>query len=531
MLLLTERIVMIVLHSESNRKRIFISYKRDVEPDEPVALRVFEDLKTHHEVFIDQHILTGMDWVKWIEERISESDFLIVFLTARSIESEMVVGEIRRAHELAKKHGSPRIIPVRLAYDGPLSYQLDAYLNRIQWAWWGCDSDTPGLMDNLRRAISGLELTNPPEEMLGSSVQTPELESIPVPLPTAQPQSVRLENPEGNIDLESKFYVERASDPVAISTIKRKGVTITIKGPRQVGKSSLLIRIKQAAKDEGKQIVLLDFQLFDRDTLADADKFFSQFCFWITNELIDEGLNLDEDQVNKYWDNPLGNPQRCTRYVGRYLLKEVGCPLVLLMDEVDAIFGSSFRTDFFSMLRSWHNKRASQSLWKQLDLALVTSTEPYQLIEDLNQSPFNVGEVIEMEDFTTEQVRDLILLHKLQLKGEESKNLFDLLAGHPYLTRKALYLIASGRMSLDNLFKQATDDRGPFGDHLRYHLFRLRGKQELIKSLREVIRHQTCRDSDMLFRLRGAGLVRKEGASVVPRCQLYARYFKESLNG
>jgi hypothetical protein len=53
---------------------------------------------------------------------------------------------------------------------------------------------------------------------------------------------------------------------------------------------------------------------------------------------------------------------------------------------VAALVDTSFRLDFFSMLRSWHNSRANitTSIWKQLDLVLVTSTEPYQLIENLN---------------------------------------------------------------------------------------------------------------------------------------------------
>ena len=52
---------------------------------------------------------------------------------------------------------------------------------------------------------------------------------------------------------------------------------------------------------------------------------------------------------------------------------------------------------FFSMLRSWHNNRARGGDSTRLNLALVTSTEPYQFIADLNQSPFNVGQVVELD--------------------------------------------------------------------------------------------------------------------------------------
>src|SRR5262249_23369219 len=70
------------------------------------------------------------------------------------------------------------------------------------------------------------------------------------------------------------------------------------------------------------------------------------------------------------------------------LLAALGAPLVLALDEVDTIIDTTFRSDFFSMLRSWHNYRALQPIWRQLDLALVTSTEPYQFVTNRNLSPF-----------------------------------------------------------------------------------------------------------------------------------------------
>ena len=61
--------------------------------------------------------------------------------------------------------------------------------------------------------------------------------------------------------------------------------------------------------------------------------------------------------------------------MGRHLLPKLGSPLVLALDEVETIFDTDFRADFFGMLRSWHNSRAS-SIWKQLDLALAHLQNP-----------------------------------------------------------------------------------------------------------------------------------------------------------
>jgi DNA-binding CsgD family transcriptional regulator len=329
----------------------------------------------------------------------------------------------------------------------------------------------------------------------------------------------RLEKPEGTMNTHSGFYIERPSDRIALETIQQEGVTITIKGPRQMGKSSLLLRVKEAAEGVGKHTALFDFQLFDKPTLANPDLFFRQWCNWVTEEL--ELAN----RVDEFWDAPLGNSQRTTRYLQRYLLKAVGGPLSLVMDEVDRIFDTPFRSDFFGMLRSWHNNRQTSPLWQALDLVLVTSTEPYQLIEDLNQSPFNVGEVIELVDFSLGQIADLNERHGAPLSKAEVGQLMSLLSGHPFLVRRAFYMVASGRITNLALFAEATSDQGPFGDHLRNQLIRLHERPELVEGMRQVIQKKICQDERIYFRLRGAGLVKRDGHNVIPRCQLYADYF------
>lgn len=513
------------LLTQEKRAHIFLSYKRQAQPDEAVALQLYESLRERHDVFIDQNMLIGTRWAERIENELRQTDFLLVLLSAQSVHSEMVEAEVSTAFNLAKsQNGRPQILPVRLNYREPFQYPLSAYLNHINWSYWSGPEDTPRLLEEIKEAVSGGELLIKGDQSKSNVVTiTDSPQPLPTPLPAAQPAS--LEMPEGTMDPQSAFYVERPSDAIALATIKQRGVTITIKGPRQMGKSSLLIRTIGEAIAVEKRVVFMDFQLIDRQALTNVDLFFRQFCSWLTDELEMDG------RISDYWSMPLGNSQRTTRYVGRYILKELKSPLVLAMDEVESIFDTDFRSDFFSMLRSWHNSRATSPLWKQLDLVLVTSTEPYQLIENLNQSPFNVGQVIELSDFTIENVNDLNQRHENPLNKAEVERLMNLLGGHPYLVRRALYLVASKRISSNELFSHAVEDRGPFGDHLRYHLFRIHDKPELVKGMQEVTRNKTCRDEKIFFRLRGAGLVRRiDAQTVVARCQLYADYFREHFN-
>ena len=55
---------------------VFISYKRDVEPDHSLAARVFEDLqRAGHSVFMDRTMTVGQQWAKEIEAYVRNADF------------------------------------------------------------------------------------------------------------------------------------------------------------------------------------------------------------------------------------------------------------------------------------------------------------------------------------------------------------------------------------------------------------------------------------------------------------------------
>lgn len=339
----------------------------------------------------------------------------------------------------------------------------------------------------------------------------------------AQKELLTLESPGAEVDPKSPFYVARRSDLNALSIVKRQGSTTTIRGPGQMGKSTLLARMIQAGREMGKRAILINLQNFDQQALKDVNLFFRQFCSWMT-DLLDL-----EDRVDRYWTPYLGNIHRVTRYIRDYLLRDFEAALVLAIDEVDTIFSAEFRKDFFGMLRSWHESRATNPIWKQLDIVLVTSNEPYHFIDDLNQSPF-VGDIIEMEDFTVEEGHDLNKRHGSPCDRGELERLMKLVAGHPFLVRSALYQVASKQISINSLLANATADDGPFRQHLGFLYFNIHDKDNLVKGMRQVIRENTCQDQKVRVRLQNEGLVRVEGNSVKLRRPIYAEYFRRRLH-
>ena len=219
--------------ASSKRARLFISYKR-VEPDISVAREVFEALRQHHDVFIDQIIPVGVRWGERIDTEIRQADVFIAFLSADAICSEMVVAEISTAYQLTKSQGGrPIILPIRLAYRAPFPYPLSAYLDAINWAFWQGPEDTPRLIVEIMHAVSGEPLPIGTTQAKSGLLQSSATLSLPPP-----PASASLEMPEGTMDPQSTLYVERLSDHTALAAIVRQGITLSIKAPRQMGKSS-----------------------------------------------------------------------------------------------------------------------------------------------------------------------------------------------------------------------------------------------------------------------------------------------------
>ncbi|MBT9316815.1 AAA-like domain-containing protein [Leptothoe spongobia] len=360
-----------------------------------------------------------------------------------------------------------------------------------------------------------------------SPATTPEIKQVkPDQPPESTNKPVILEEPEGLVPLESRFYMERLPiETDCYETVVRPGSLIRIKAPRQLGKTSLLVRTLAHARSQGFETVRLSFQTSDNDTLNDLDEFLQWFCCSVTEE-----LDL-EDRLADYWKGARGIVRRCQRYFERYLLTELDKPLVLGLDEVDQVFEHpKIATDFFGMLRVWHEEGKTNPIWRKLQLVIVHSKEVYVPLS-INRSPFNVGLPIELRELNEDEIEALITRHQLSLTAHQKQQLVELVGGHPYLLRAALYQLARGRISLTQLLEEAPTEGGLYSDHLRRHLLNLEADQDLLNAFKQVI--PTYRPvqigSTEAFKLHSMGLVKYDGNAVVPLCGLYRQYFQSRL--
>jgi hypothetical protein len=263
-----------------------------------------------------------------------------------------------------------------------------------------------------------------------------------------------------------------------------------------MGKTSLMARILNHAREQGYEAIPISFQRADSPLFGHLDQLLHWFCAQIGRRR----KRLKE--LEEFWDSygDYGNKDKCNDYFEDCLLQHLASPLVLGLDEVDLVFPyQHIADDFFGLLRSWYEAARygdlSSELWEKLRVVVVHSTEPYVPL-NINQSPFNVGKRVELPEFTPEQVQDLAQRYGLSGAYHQAEVLMNLVGGHPYLIRKALYHLRRQDVRLEALQQSAHTEAGIYGDHLRRHLLNLQGVPNLPESLRQVVTRDCPVDID-----------------------------------
>jgi hypothetical protein len=237
--------------------------------------------------------------------------------------------------------------------------------------------------------------------------------------------------PRGPVSRADAIYVRRPADD-ELRTSLASGVFSYVLGPRQIGKTSLSMRVAEQLTQQGRRCARIDLTLIGRSGVTESDWYFS-----VMSEIA-RGLGLPDPL--RCWQENIHRTvvDRWVQFLEQEVVGDNESPVVIFIDEIDNLLGLDFRTDFFASLRGIGQEDQSKLPRGQLTFCVLGVALPLQLCPDPARTPFNIGREIQLHDFTDEQAK--AFLGALHAGTDVPEALLSLIMfwtnGHPAMTQR-----------------------------------------------------------------------------------------------
>ncbi|BAY26175.1 TPR repeat-containing protein [Calothrix sp. NIES-2100] len=312
----------------------------------------------------------------------------------------------------------------------------------------------------------------------------------------------------GTLKPDDPSYIERQADKNLYEGL-RNGNFCYVFNSRQMGKSSLQVRVSKKLENEDFKCVVISLERFGTKGVT-QDQWYDTL---IKN--IADNFDLQKEQLSTLFkDNRRLTPlNRLSDFIENILLSQIDKNIVVFIDEIDTVLSLDFPTDdFFGFIRYCYNQRANNPNYERITFALLGVATPSQLIKDTQRTPFNIGVAIQLNGFSFPEAR--LLTEGLESKVNDLKIAENIIreilkwtGGQPFLTQKICQIILYDENVIpsdekliskwiEELVKTLIIDNWEFQDepqHLRTIRNRIINSKEpivkLLKFYRKILQH------------------------------------------
>jgi tetratricopeptide (TPR) repeat protein len=337
----------------------------------------------------------------------------------------------------------------------------------------------------------------------------------------------------GTLRLDAPSYVKRPADE-KLFNLALAGEFCYVLTPRQMGKSSLMVRTASRLQEQAVSTAIID--LTEIGTVA-VDQWYLGLLSRLKRQL---RLSVDPEA---WWQEraSLGRVQRFTDFLRDVILTEIEGQVVVFIDEIDTTLKLDFTDDFFAAIRAIYNARADDPEFKRLTFVLLGVATPADLIKDRTRTPFNIGQGITLREFSPSDAAMLQAGLEAVHPGQGEvifTRIYHWMNGHPYLTQKLCLAVAETEDSdwndervdrlVEKLFLSEKARKETNLQFVRDGIKSSPNRRRLLTLYRQVYKGQAVPDDERSLdknRLKLLGLVKSEDGVLRMRNEIYRRVF------